>query len=278
MKLLHDLQGATDVGRVRQANEDSHHCSVDEAGTLLVVCDGMGGHEGGQVASRVAVEALVASLRPGPHADPPRAIFEALGQANEEVLRASYQHQLPGMGTTAVVAWAVGSQCWVGWVGDSRMYHIRHGRIVERTMDHTRVQSLVNQGLLKPEEVADHPEAHVLVQALGATREFLRQEVWVEPLDLQVDDVVLLCSDGLYDMIDDPELAEMVMARSSADAAQGLVDEANARGGHDNVTAVVLHLRDGEAVTRTTMKEISVEPYRNDTDTVPSIPVRRPKP
>src|SRR5690242_5318706 len=188
------IHGSSDVGRQRSQNEDSYRIAAQPDGSrLLVVCDGMGGHEAGEVASQVASDRIVEVVSASPPDNPPRALYQAFVEANQAVLDAVHTRGAEGMGTTGVVAWVMDSRCYVGWVGDSRLYQFREGLPVDRTRDHTRVAVMVSHGILKPEEARNHPDAHVLVQALGGSagvQKSFKPEVWAEPLELRTGDVV----------------------------------------------------------------------------------------
>ncbi|WP_375766739.1 protein phosphatase 2C domain-containing protein [Archangium gephyra] len=238
------IHGSSDVGRQRAQNEDSFRVAAQPDGSrLLVVCDGMGGHEAGEVASQVASDRLVEVLATSPSDNPPAAIYQAFVEANQAVLDAVVTRGAPGMGTTGVIAWVMSSRCYVGWVGDSRLYQFRAGGLIERTRDHTRVAQLITHGILTAEEARNHPDAHVLVQALGGSpgvQKSFKPEVWTEPLELRSGDVVLLCSDGLYDLIEDHELYRLIEGRDYQDAVERLIQTANERGGADNITVILL--------------------------------------
>jgi protein phosphatase len=238
------IHGRSDVGRQRSQNEDSFRIAAQPDGSqLLVVCDGMGGHEAGEVASQVASDRLVEVITSSAKDQPPRTLFQAFVAANRAVLDASHTRGVEGMGTTGVVAWVIDGRCYVGWVGDSRLYHFRGGAQLDRSRDHTRVEHMVRNGILKPEQARNHPDAHVLVQALGGSagvQKTFKPEVWMEPLELRHGDVVLLCSDGLYDFIEDDELYPLIERRDYQDAVERLIHTANERGGADNITVILL--------------------------------------
>lgn len=238
------IHGSSDVGRQRAQNEDSFRVAAQPDGSrLLVVCDGMGGHEAGEVASQVASDRIVEVLSASPADNPPRALYQAFVEANQAVLDAVVTRGAPGMGTTGVIAWVMGSRCYVGWVGDSRFYQFRDGGLIDRTRDHTRVAQLITNGILTAEEARNHPDSHVLVQALGGSpgvQKSFKPEVWTEPLELRSGDVVLLCSDGLYDFIEDHELYPLIEGRDYQDAVTRLIQTANERGGADNITVILL--------------------------------------
>jgi protein phosphatase len=249
------IHGSTDVGRQRAQNEDSFRVAAPPDGSrLLVVCDGMGGHEAGEVASQVASDRLVQVLSASAPDNPPRTLYQAFVEANQAVVETARTRGVEGMGTTGVIGWVLGGRCYVGWVGDSRLYQFREGALIDRTRDHTRVAQMVAHGVLKPEEARNHPDAHVLVQALGGSagvQKSFKPEVWTEPLELRSGDVLLLCSDGLYDFIEDQELYPLIEGRDYQDAVTRLIHLANERGGADNITAVLLVVGQPE-VPRTT--------------------------
>jgi len=245
MSMAHYVHGRSDPGKVRGHNEDSFRISrLPDGATLLVVCDGMGGHEAGEVASAIAADRIVEVVKQMGTAEPPRVLYTALTEANAAVLAASTERpSAAAMGTTGTVALVKGEECWVGNVGDSRFYQLRAGAIVDRTQDHTRVGQMVAQGILSPADAKKHPHAHILIQALGGGPEAqvsFKPEVWTEPLRLQAGDVLLLCSDGLHDLVEDPELYPLVAGHSYEAAVDPLVNTALERGGFDNVTVVLL--------------------------------------
>jgi hypothetical protein len=173
------------------------------------------------------------------------------------------------MGTTGVIGWVLGGRCYVGWVGDSRLYQFRDGALIDRTRDHTRVAHMVAHGILKPEEARHHPDAHVLVQALGGgtgVQKSFKPEVWTEPLELRAGDVLLLCSDGLYDFIEDAELYPLMEGRDYQDAVARLIHLANERGGADNITAILL------VVGRPEVPRTTKAPQDGRRETLPEMP------
>ncbi|MDG1484072.1 MAG: protein phosphatase 2C domain-containing protein [Myxococcota bacterium] len=235
------IHGLKDVGQQRERNEDDYRIEPRGAeGWLLVVCDGMGGHGGGHIASAVACETITDQLPAAPLPEPPRDIYESLRTANIAVHRHAETSADPAMGTTAVIAWIEGTRCWSGWVGDSRLYRFRAGKIMDQTVDHTRVQAMVELGILSEKQAKNHPDAHILTQAIGGgERSDVKPSVWNEPMDLEPGDVLLMCSDGLYDLIRDEELYPMISGKHYQAAVETLVAEANRRGGVDNITVVV---------------------------------------
>ncbi|GIU92784.1 MAG: hypothetical protein KatS3mg011_1690 [Acidimicrobiia bacterium] len=224
---------ATHQGRVRRNNQDYVHpqsSGTGEGPLLVVVADGMGGHVGGEVASRLAVERAVAVE--GSPADKVKAGNLAVF---EEALK---NPELAGMGTTmTLVEFAPDGKATIAHVGDSRAYLLREGELTQLTSDHTVVAEQVRAGRLTVEEAAGHPQRSMLTRALGLSPDI---DVDVYPMDLAEGDRVLVCSDGVNSMLDDEAIAAALKDNSAEEAVWTLVEEANRAGGHDNITAVVV--------------------------------------
>jgi serine/threonine protein phosphatase PrpC len=237
MKLVAGKQ--TDKGRVREGNEDGFVAS-DRIG-LFAVADGMGGHQGGEVASATALEALRSAVLDG------MPVREAIDRANEAVIeRAAVDPNLRGMGTTMTAGTlAAGNTFLVGHVGDSRAYLFRDGELAQVTEDHSLVEELVREGELTPEQAEVHPQRSVITRALGIESSI---EVDIYTLDLHEGDRVLLCSDGLTGMVRVDDIAGILRREPDPQrAANQLVEAANAAGGQDNITAVVVDaIEDGQ--------------------------------
>lgn len=229
----------SDLGRRRSANEDTY-ALAPELG-LFLVADGMGGHRAGQVASGLAARAASATLRT--LRDERRGaawrLRTCVAAANAEILAGSRaKPELAGMGTTVVALLAEGDRLAVANVGDSRAYRVRGGAIERLTDDHTLVGELVRRGEISERAAALHPQRHVLLRALGVRRNV---EPDVMELTPEPGDLYLLCSDGLTGHVDDEEIAELVAGVADLDVAcERLVDLANARGGEDNITVVLV--------------------------------------
>jgi protein phosphatase len=235
----------TDVGRVRTNNEDSHgHAWLEDGSLFVIVADGMGGHEAGEVASGLAVRVVEEIVSRDIDGDPRERLYNGLLEANEEILEEGRSSNTSGMGTTAVCGVFKGSHIYIGQVGDSRLFHIRKGQLVWRTLDHTRVQMLLDTGEISEEEARSHPESGMLTRALGHSRmadgRTLVPDVIGEPIEIGEDDTVVLSSDGLHDLLEDWEISQMVAGKTPAEAADLLVKAACDRGGHDNVTVAVV--------------------------------------
>jgi protein phosphatase len=239
---------ATDVGRVRDGNEDAY--LVDDAMGLVAVADGMGGHRAGEVASATALEALRAAVSAG------RPLRESIEDANAAVYGKSLTDDaLRGMGTTLTAGTlAAGGTLLVGHVGDSRAYLLHDGELRQLTTDHSLVEELVRDGRLTSDEAAVHPQRSIITRALGVDASV---EVDVYPVELVPRDRLLLCSDGLTGMVQ-PDAIAAVLRREEdpTRAATALIDAANTAGGEDNITVVVVAVTD-EAPSRTPIEPVA---------------------
>src|SRR5690349_21037663 len=228
----------TDVGRGRPENEDS--VLVDDARGLWAVADGMGGHRAGEVASATAIETLQDAYRAG------TPLNQAVEAANAAVFsKAADDAALRGMGTTlTAVALENGRTALLGHVGDSRAYLLRDGAVTQVTDDHSLVEQLVREGRLSPEEAQRHPQRAIITRALGVDAHV---EVDTYRVDLNPGDRLLICSDGLTNMLSDDTIAATLRRHPDPQqAADTLVDMANQAGGDDNITVVILDaLADG---------------------------------
>jgi serine/threonine protein phosphatase PrpC len=243
--------GQCDRGKVREENQDSIASCTTPLGELLVVADGIGGFEGGGVASRLAVEALCAGLADMPTFFPPAiAIQEAASRANAEIAAAAAEPDSPNsrMGTTVVLALLhpdpdqpSAVQAWIGHVGDSRAYVVHDSRLSRITRDHTAVQLLLEHNLIAPEEAHNHPDASVLTRTLGREPNV---EIELNSVALQPGDSLLLCSDGLWGYVPEPEIERVLAdpALSAEAASRALLDLALDAGGHDNVSVQIARL------------------------------------
>jgi protein phosphatase len=223
----------SDRGHRRESNEDA--LRVDGQRGLLLVADGMGGHPCGDVASRVAADAVVDALAAGAG-----NLIDAIARAEKAVLTAAEDGTgMPGMGTTCVACRGCTEGLEIAWVGDSRCYRLRDGRLEALTRDHNEAQYLVDEGLLKPEQAQHHPGRHMLARALGLGG-LERSEIDCCTVPAAPGDRALLCSDGLTGEIGDERIAEILNQHADDQTAvDALIEAALAAGGHDNVTAIV---------------------------------------
>lgn len=236
---------ATDVGRMRKNNEDSYLSSKPVA----AVADGMGGHSAGEVASAIAIEELAALRDRGPWENETAAtddLKQAILRANRRIREmAARDRKLNGMGTTLVALLEDGDMVHVANVGDSRGYLLRQGELSQVTVDHSLVQELVDDGRLSPEDAERHPQRSVITRALGIDPEV---EFDLFTYKLQVGDRLLLCSDGLSDVVEPTQIRNVLLrVRSPQKAARQLITVANEQGGPDNITVIVVDAVDESA-------------------------------
>jgi protein phosphatase len=237
------IAGTTHVGRIRKTNQDAFDRFDDpERGEiLLVVADGMGGHRGGEVASRMAVGTLGKLCRES-EGDPRFRLEYAIERANFEIHKlASQDRTLQGMGTTLVaVLLCPEGPSFVAHVGDSRIYRLRSGEFGPLTEDHSVVALMVQNGTITPEEARDHPKRNQINRAVGVRTEV---QIDIAPIDLRSGDSILLCSDGLHDMLPDDDLKALTeRAPDPHTGAAWMIDAANQAGGMDNVTALIAQI------------------------------------
>ncbi len=236
--------GKTDKGKVRHSNQDSFTFRTfsDDCG-YAVVCDGMGGANGGETASRLAAESVKRSLdeavRPNLSERSVRLAFEtAIFNANHDVFAASLENpELKGMGTTLALALVLNNTAYIAHIGDSRVYLYSDDKLSCLTRDHSIVQNLVENGQLTPSEALKHPHRNIITRAVGVD-EYVNMDFDV--LALEDNDILLLCSDGLTNYAGESAIAKILSSQRTEDMPQSLIDEAIKGGGGDNITAVII--------------------------------------
>ena len=231
----------TDPGKVRSHNEDSVTIVRNLSGDyLLIVADGMGGHKAGDYASRYTIERVVASVSRNSGDEPVSVIKEAINKANELLLAESREDEdKSGMGTTLVIGTIIGNKLLVANIGDSRLY-IAGGseQIRQITRDHSLVDEMVRMGEINADEARIHPDKNIITRAVG-TSEHVEADFF--EVELANDDTILLCTDGLTNMVRDEEILDTIKKNESIeDAAVQLVKMANANGGRDNITVMII--------------------------------------
>ena len=257
----------SDTGRRRRRNEDQYVCEPP----LFAVADGMGGAQAGEVASGLAAAVLNEA-----HGDErgEERVSALIQEANRRVFqRSSEDESTSGMGTTMTVALVDGDTIAFGHVGDSRAYRVRGGKLEQLTDDHSLVGELVRSGRLSPEEAESHPQRSVITRALGTEPDV---DVDTFTVETEPDDLYLICSDGLTDMVSPRDLQELLV-RNLSDldaAARALVDAANAGGGEDNITVVLFQITGAEEAGETREMPVAVvaepepEAKEDDEDTL----------
>lgn len=236
------VAGATDVGRVRKANEDWHATFDSPNGRVVVICDGMGGHVGGKIASHTAVDAIRTFLVENQFDDPDTAISEAIKAANIAVLKkAEADPALTGMGSTCVLLIVKDGKVHYGWVGDSRIYLVRNNTITQLSKDESYVQMLVDNGVITREEMESHPRKNEITNALGI-RGMTPAQIGERGRIPQAGDSYVLCSDGLSGMMSDDDIRRIVANKKdpASERVNKLVALALKNGGKDNITVDIL--------------------------------------
>ena len=236
------IYSATDVGQKRKMNQDYVFVSQEPVGNLpnlFAVADGMGGHNAGDYASAHAVQTLVSQIQADADFNPIKVIRHAIEAANTEIIdQAQRDEGLRGMGTTMVVATIVGNYAYVANVGDSRLYVVQ-GQIRQVTRDHSLVQEMVRLGEINAEEARNHPDKNIITRALGAEK-----TVDVDFFDLKLEpgNTILMCSDGLSNMVEDRKMEEIITNPDKDITWKGdtLIREANQNGGKDNIAVILI--------------------------------------
>jgi PPM family protein phosphatase len=245
MSAAHEFFTATDTGRARNNNEDS--VDLDERNALAVLADGMGGYNAGEIASSMATSFIKTELGRWLHethgnatdGEVRRAMDICVDNANRAIFNAANANpQFAGMGTTLVVAVFRGAQMLLGHVGDSRAYRLRNGRLAQLTRDHSLLQEQLDAGLITQEQASFSSNKNLVTRAVGV-EDTVMLETHVH--ETQPGDLILLCSDGLSDMLDDGILAQTLLAHQDSldKAGQALIDAANDAGGKDNIAVVL---------------------------------------
>jgi protein phosphatase len=251
--MSYEYAGLTDVGRKREHNEDS--LLVTPECNLVAVADGMGGHQAGEVASQICVTTLrefFVAMNGDPEITWPfrmdrryddwgNRLVVAIQYSNLKIREAAIEEGRQGMGTTCVAALLVGARAYFAWVGDSRGYLFRDGKLQPITTDHSLQNELLKTGRMKPEDLVHFQHKNVITRALGMGE---KVEVDLIITDLQDNDVVLVCCDGLTGMLEDDQIAKFVADESNLEkACKNMVDAANAAGGNDNITVALVRYR-----------------------------------
>ncbi len=286
-----EVYGASDVGLMREGNEDSFevadiargHIGMDSplrehvldpvGGSLFLVCDGMGGAQAGEVASRIAVDTIISVMRLDPLPDTHHKLVRRMDRAIREASTAIFQSarrdmKKRGMGTTVTAASLIDGRLFIGQVGDSRGYIMRGDEIFLVTKDQSLLNQLLEAGQITPEEAQDFEYGNVILQAAG-TQEKVDPEFSF--VDLVRGDRLLVCSDGLHGMVGDDVIAYSILNGESLEASvKALIAQANANGGHDNISAVLVRFGEGLPEpdgTRILYQTVTVE--QDETDLAP---------
>ncbi|KAB2954469.1 Stp1/IreP family PP2C-type Ser/Thr phosphatase [Heliorestis acidaminivorans] len=255
MKYLVQSIARTDIGKVRKTNEDSF--LTDSNDRIFIVADGMGGHEAGEVASALAVKAIAEYFEKQDEASRGiKALEKACREANSRIyLEAQNNSKWAGMGTTVTALLITDSTLWITHVGDSRAYKYSGGRLYKLTEDHSLVEEMLKDGRISPEEAQAHPQRNIITRALGTKEEIdidLVEEQWA------VEDLMILCTDGLTNLVSEQEIEKILQSLPPYPYQQNLLEKIAdrmmelvlERGGHDNVTFLILWQDNNEGWTQ----------------------------
>ncbi|MCR5607943.1 MAG: Stp1/IreP family PP2C-type Ser/Thr phosphatase [Lachnospiraceae bacterium] len=233
----------TDIGSMRKMNQDYVYCSDEEVGilpNLYIVADGMGGHKGGDYASRESVISIVEFVKENTECVTPISLLEsAIRAANKKLVEDSESNEeLMGMGTTVVVATVLGNSLYVANVGDSRLYLIDNEEIRQITEDHSLVEEMIKRGEIERREARFHPNKNIITRALGTANDL---EIDFFEIEMEQDNIILMCTDGLTNMMDDDEIRDTVTGDKNNynSAVERLIKKANSYGGKDNITVIL---------------------------------------
>lgn len=232
----------TDIGKRRKLNQDYVFVSVSPVGrlaNLFIVADGMGGHNAGDYASKYTVETMEAEIRSSSKTEVEEILGDAILKANSHIRGiASRDESLSGMGTTVVAATVCGDVLRVANVGDSRLYMIRQNEIRQITRDHSLVEEMVRMGGIDRKTARNHPDKNIITRAVGAL-DSIEADFFTEKL--KDGDMILLCSDGLTNMLEDEEICEIICRQTAlSEKGRALIDAANANGGKDNIAVILI--------------------------------------
>jgi len=258
-----DISAASHPGMTGKQNEDRYQVTGSWVSpkkkvpsTLAVLCDGIGGHRAGEIAAQMGVSIISETIFESDPNNPLDVMEQAIRRASAAIYQASQSDQgRAGMGATCAIAWVIGNRLFTANLGDSRIYLLRKGHIVQLTTDHTWVQEAYDAGLIQESERENHPNAHVIRRYLGTKSEpepdfrlwYFEGESDEEAQNNQgmrliAGDTLILCSDGLTDLVEDPEIQSVIKEKPFDTAVDNLIQMANARGGYDNTTVILMRI------------------------------------
>ena len=229
----------TDIGKLREINQDCYYIPISEEEIkMFIIADGMGGYAGGEVASNLAVFEVKKYIEEqSKKYEPEKLLRNAIIEANKVIYeKSSNIQELEEMGTTLDICLIYNNNIYIGHIGDSRIYKINNNSIKQITTDHSYVQKLVKEGTITEEEAKTHPKKNMIMKALGS-KESEEPDIIIEPLEKN--DIILMCTDGLTNMVDD-ELILKIIKDNPEDAQEKLIEQANAQGGIDNITLIII--------------------------------------
>lgn len=237
----------TDVGRTRMVNQDYVFSCLEPVGNLpnlFIVADGMGGHQAGDFASSYSVKKFLESVSLSLQRNPHKIFADAIRYANRELIEKSKSNpELRGMGTTMVALTIIGDKAYVANVGDSRLY-LMEDSLMQITVDHSLVQEMIKLGELSREDARLHPDKNIITRAVGAGRDINADYF---EFTITKDSILLMCSDGLSNMVDDDQIAVLLKSAEAPEkVGKKLIETANRNGGKDNIAVIVINSKSGE--------------------------------
>ncbi|CCQ96060.1 Serine/threonine phosphatase stp [[Clostridium] ultunense Esp] len=235
----------TDIGRIRDINQDAYYISSHKEHPLFIIADGMGGHKAGEIASRMAVEIISSRLEKDlkrlelDDSGIKDKIVCSISKANEKIYRKALEEEkFSGMGTTVTLAYKNNEKIFIGHVGDSRAYLFRKGVLSQITKDHSLVEELIRNGSISKEEAKLHPQRNIITRAVGTSKE-IESDLIVQ--ENNKGDILLLCTDGLTNMLMDEEIKEYLLVNEDMQkVCDELVKLSNDKGGYDNITVLAI--------------------------------------
>ena len=235
----------TDVGKIRDNNQDAYYISQKGDSFLFIIADGMGGHKAGEIASKMAIDIISNSLESlltdstVGDKEIQDKIRSSIYEANDKIYRKSMEDEkFSGMGTTVTLAYAMDRNIFIGHAGDSRAYLFRDGILSQITKDHSLVEELIRNGSISVEEAKHHPQRNIITRAVGTSKE-IKADLMVESKNK--DDILLLCTDGLTNMLDDDEIKDsLIINKDIQKACEELIKLSNDKGGFDNITILAV--------------------------------------
>lgn len=240
-----DIGVKTDIGEVRDRNQDAYFISSDKTCPLFIIADGMGGHKAGEIASGMVIEIMKTQLKEelkkpiSKDDDIKSKIRDSISIANQKIYKKSLEDEkFSGMGTTVTLAYERDNRIYIGHVGDSRAYILRENIFEQLTRDHSLVEELMRNGSISKEEAKNHPQRNIITRAVGTSYDI---EVDLIVKERYKDDIFLLCSDGLSNMLTDDEIKEILLnSWSMGKACEDLVNLSKDKGGFDNITVLAI--------------------------------------
>lgn len=243
--IILDIGVKTDAGRIRDNNQDAYYLPLDEERPLFIIADGMGGHKAGEIASNLAIEIISDNFSKSSNSehmeedDIKDKIFSSIDEANDKIYKKAMEEEnCSGMGTTVTLAYIANKNLYIGHVGDSRAYIFKDGNLSQVTEDHSLVEELIKNGSISKEEARHHPQRNIITRAVGTSKKIVADLI---TLPKNKTEILLLCTDGLTNMLDDEEIKKsLINSENMQQVCEDLVQLSNDKGGYDNITVLAV--------------------------------------